>query len=230
MDADIAAALWPKTPGPMLRYAKFLPGLAATAEQIENYSAYWRAAAERALQSPDPVLVALGDSLAQGVGASAPEHGYVGRIRSELSAAGRPIPVLNLSQSGATIDDVLAIQLPALGKASVSAFVVVCTVGSNDLVRSARMSRTRRSMSRLLEQLPDQTVMATVPAKGSVLAKALNRHVRREADRLDVVLADVDTRLNTWRGNRAADWFHPNDAGYRIWAAAFAERLDSAIL
>lgn len=225
MHPTLAAAYEPPTPGRLLRLTRFLPGIATTADQIERFADHWLAEATEAGASGDPVLVALGDSLAQGIGASAPEAGYVGRLRRELAVDGRLPPVLNLSRSGAKIADVVETQLPALAAAAVTPMLVVCTVGSNDLVRSARPSRTGRDLLQLLDLLPPNAVMATVPARGSLAAKHLNRQVRREAERRSIAVADVDARLTSWRGNRAADRFHPNDSGYGIWVEAFRPNL-----
>ena len=221
VDPALVAAFEPVSPGWLIRRASFLPGIARTADQMASFADVWRAAGLEALSCDGHVVVALGDSLAQGIGASEASAGYVGRIRQELATAGILPPVLNLSRSGAKIGDVIETQLPALAAADVSTMLVMCTVGSNDLVRSARMFRTRRELSRLLELLPQGAIFATVPARGSAAAKSLNRHLRREAERLSVPIADVDERLVTWRGNRAGDRFHPNDNGYQIWVEAF---------
>ncbi len=218
MDERLATALRPSEPSWVIRRGSVLPGLKQTRDQIERYGRYWRHEAELALGSRRPALVCLGDSLAQSIGASAPEQGYVGRLRDHLETRVGPVSVLNLSRSGARIEDVVHTQLPALDNAQVEVAWVTCTVGSNDLVRSARWDRIRKSLSVLLEELPPQAVMATVPANGSVAAKSLNRHLRREAARFEVEVADVERALTTWRGRRASDLFHPNDDGYQLWA------------
>lgn len=225
MDPVLAAALEPPTPGRLVRVTSFLPGVARTAEQIERYADHWRRLALDALAADGPVLVALGDSLAQGIGASDPDHGYVGGLRRHLTVGSMSPPVLNLSRSGATIDDVTKVQLPALVASGVTRAVVVCTVGSNDLVRSVRPMRTRRSLANLLDAVPAETVMAALPARGSLAAKGVNRRLRVEAERRELVVADVNANLTTWRGHQASDRFHPNDAGYRFWTEAFVAAL-----
>ena len=62
-----------------------------------------------------PLWVVLGDSTAQGVGASSPLNGYVGQVMSALAAkSSRPWRVLNLSRSGAQTWQVIDQQLPVL--------------------------------------------------------------------------------------------------------------------
>ncbi len=192
------------------------PGVRTTGRQIVDHADFWRVEAQHALTGDRPALVALGDSIAQGIGASSPALGYVGLLAEQLQ-----VPVLNLSRSGARLGDVLDEQLPALTESGVQPAAIVCTVGSNDLLREIRLSTTKRRMSRLIEALPDDAVLATLPDAGSLLAKVLNRHLRHEAADRGRVVADVAARLTSWKGLAASDQFHPNDAGHRLWCHAF---------
>lgn len=234
MHPSIAAALEPAQPGWLVRNAAFLPGVAATAHQIEAYATYWRDLAVEALNANPGadaarMLVVLGDSLAQGVGASQPALGYAGRLRELLAEGGALPPVINLSRSGAKIADVLQDQLPALAEVPGSSHLIVCTVGSNDLVRSTRLGRSRRDMTALINALPPAALLGTLPDRGSVAAMMLNRHLRSEAERAGITVADVAVNLTTWRGHRAGDRFHPNDRGYGLWVEAFRSVLASTM-
>lgn len=54
----------------------------------------------------------------------------------------------------------------------------------------------------------------------------VNELIAREAGRRGLVVADLWGHTGPpWSGKFAADGFHPNDAGYRDWAAAFTEAL-----
>ena len=140
---------------------------------------------------------------------------------------GDPLISRALCNASLKIADVLETQLPALAELRMPDAMVSCTVGSNDLVRSTRLGRTRRELTQLLETLPPSAVLATVPDKGSMAARVLNRHLRSEADRLGVAVADVAANLKTWRGHQAGDRFHPNDLGYGIWVDAFTSVFSS---
>ncbi|NNF55966.1 MAG: SGNH/GDSL hydrolase family protein, partial [Acidimicrobiales bacterium] len=133
--------------------------------------------------------------------------------------------ILNLSRSGARLGDVLETQLPALASVPNSVIGGICTVGSNDLVRSGRLRQTRRRFTAVLESLPTGIVMATIPDAKSVTAKTMNRHLRSEAERLGQPIADVAAALTSWRGLMAGDGFHPNDAGHRLWARTITTAL-----
>lgn len=96
---------------------------------VEQYRSYWSVPQG---QPGGTLYVALGDSTAQGIGASGPERGYVGLVAQRLAVAtGRPVQVLNLSRSGARVHDVVTEQLPRL--AGLSPDLVTVAVGANDL-------------------------------------------------------------------------------------------------
>ncbi len=68
-------------------------------ETLPVNSAWWR---EHAKTEGDLLYVALGDSTAQGIGASRPGNGYVGILADRIRAlSGRTVRTVNLSVSGA---------------------------------------------------------------------------------------------------------------------------------
>lgn len=223
----MAKALEGAAPGRLVRItSKVVRGAATTREQIPSYADYWRQESLAAIASKSPVLVVFGDSLGQGIGASLPNLGYVGLLRELLKEeSASDIAVLNLSRSGARIDDVLSLQLPAFAATGIEPFAAVCTVGSNDLLRSLRLIKTAKKVHTLVKGLPEGSVIATVPAKGSMTAKLLNRLIKYEVGNQGAALADVGAALTSWRGHLAGDAFHPNDTGYKIWAREFATAL-----
>ena len=127
-----------------------VPGVRRTGEQIEVFAAEWHRRNLAALQSGRPLLVALGDSLAQGIGASSIDHGYVGRLATEFA---NEVAVVNLSRSGAKIPDVLDRQLRILGDLrlrdlGIEPVAITCTVGNNDLLRGGKLSTLNQNMRR----------------------------------------------------------------------------------
>jgi len=86
--------------------------LVLLAQSVDGYRTYW--AGPRG-EPGGLVYVALGDSAAQGIGASHPERGYVGLLAERIrEQTGRPVQVVNLSRSGATVRDLLDTQLSPL--------------------------------------------------------------------------------------------------------------------
>ncbi|WP_392542129.1 SGNH/GDSL hydrolase family protein [Oryzobacter telluris] len=212
-----------------------LPGVRAVQAQAEPYAAAWHAHNRLALDSPGRRWVVLGDSMAQGVGASAWDAGWVNQVQDWLTAAGHPVVVVNLSATGARTMDVVDQQLPVLealppAHGTSAPDLVSVLVGSNDLFAGGAVRRRLPdAFGTLVERLPHRAVVATLPQPRSA-AHAANRHLERAgADgRLEVV--DMRTEGPTsWRGRLAADFFHPNDAGYTEIGRAFHPHLVRAL-
>jgi len=174
------------------------------------------------------VYVALGDSAAQGVGASSPGRGYVGLVAAHLrEATGEPVQVVNLSVSGAKVADVVEDQLPRLE--GLDPDVVTVAIGGND-VRVYDHDRFAADVDRLVDGLPPGTFVADVPyfmhgrwETDSVEAAGTIRRVAADAGLVVVPLNDRlrDEGLRGMFTQTSGDLFHPNDRGYQIWAAAF---------
>ena len=99
-----------------LLVAVYLMSLFDLFTQLGRYESYWRRHNEK-VQGKQIDYVALGDSTAQGIGASHPSSGYVPLIARELeSRYDKKIRYVNLSKSGATIEQALSTQLPAMEK------------------------------------------------------------------------------------------------------------------
>lgn len=234
VDDSINDALQPASPGRVIRaLAPVFPGVARTRDQILHHSEHWRARALDALADTErserpELIVVLGDSLSQGIGSSSLESLWLDRLAAvEAERTGRAVAdVVNLSRSGARIDDVIEVQLRAVRAIERPIGLITCTVGSNDLVRGASLRRAAASMRSLMARLPAGSALATLPANGSLQAKRLNKVIRRDAPDHGLVVADVDRLLTSWRGRSAGDRFHPNDAGYEIWVDAFTRALD----
>lgn len=192
--------------------------------QVDAYALDWAASNERALQQDGPLWLVLGDSAAQGVGASAHDRGYVGQVRTRLVAHDpRPWRVVNLSRSGARTREVVDVQWPA-GR-GLPFELVTAVVGGNDAT-GRRLGDWLRDVDDLCAALPTGAVVATV-ARG-----VFERKVRRANARLRARAAEHGLRVaDLWEHTGPpykglyADGFHPNDAGYRQWADAVCQAL-----
>ncbi len=179
-------------------------------------------------QSGGLLYVALGDSTAQGVGASRPDRGYVGLVAEQLRRqSGQQVMVINLSVSGARIQDVLDVQLPRLR--ALRADVVTVAIGAND-VRSYDTAQFARRATEMTAALPGGTFIADVPwfmagawegnasEAGEVLVRTAGERGLPVVPLHHALLARGWTSMLT---DFAPDWFHPNDRGYRVWAGTF---------
>lgn len=222
--------LHPKQPGIGLRAAGLVvPGIRLVTAQIAPYTRYWNEQNQRAVTEDGPLLVAIGDSTAIGIGASDPSHSYVGLLGRALSERdGRRWRIVNLAQSGARAADGLERQLPALVdlvRRGVVPSAVVCCLGSNDVVWSLDTVGVRRRLERLIGGLPDDSTVGLV-AGVSPRARLVNRAVRRTS--IDAGHRLVDPWREPGPGPRerlAEDRFHPNDVGHVLMARPFARSL-----
>jgi acyl-CoA thioesterase I len=174
------------------------------------------------------LYVALGDSAAQGVGASSASKGYVSLLAERLGAStGEPVRVINLSRSGATVADVVAEQLPRLSRLRPD--VVTVAAGGND-IRAYGVDSFREHVEQLAAGLPDGALLADVPyfmhGKWQRDAAEAARIVAAAAERHDVTLVPLQKEqrargMSAMLTDFAADWFHPNDRGHQVWADAF---------
>jgi lysophospholipase L1-like esterase len=207
------------------------PGVAATLAKTEPYLREWATENERARARVGPLWVALGDSTAQGLGASAYDRGYVGQLRERLDARDdHGWRVINLSRTGSRLRDVVAEQLPALTPLVEEAELVTCAAGANDLL-SLWFRPVPDALRALMSGLPPGAVMATLPqGLGRRRACRLNDIIREEAPPRGLRIADVWAHTGPpWRGKFAADDFHPNELGYRDWCDAFAEAVGVSV-
>lgn len=213
-------------------------GIRSTSAQVDQYRWAWEDHNASTLHADGPLWVVLGDSAAQGVGASSPFHGWVGQALAGLrDGSGEPWRVVNLSVSGARVHDVLDHQLPRLwrldarlragGRPPIS--LVTCAVGGNDMYRSRSWQIAER-FPRLLRGLPgagqigsgSRTIITTLPqGLARRRAELANDIIAGQAPDRGLDVADLwATTGPPWQGNYAEDFFHPNDRGYGHWVRA----------
>ncbi len=207
----------------------WLEGRRTINRHVADYRAHWAA---RPHDAEGLRFVALGDSAAQGVGATAVERSYVALVAERLrEATGREVAVTNLSVSGATSDDVVRDQLPQLAALQFEPDVVTLDIGGNDVVYPGHNTATfERSLDEILAALPPGSFVADVPW---FMVPGLGRQSQRMAS-LAAALAErhghhlvplhrVSRETGALRYHRhtAGDFFHPNDRGYEGWADAF---------
>lgn len=209
--------------------------LARLTRSVATYGSYW---SESKGVPGGLVYVALGDSAAQAIGASRPERGYVGLLAERIrQRAGREVLLVNLSVSGATVRDVVDVQLAQLQ--SLRPDIVTVAIGGND-VPFYDVTRFTSTVDELTAALPAGTFIADVPfymhghwerdavAAGGLLADSARIHQLHVVPLHD---AARDRGSRAMLTDFAADFFHPNDRGHRVWADAFwAELRDSPAL
>ncbi len=210
-----------RPPGRFVSVARrVLRGVARVEDQIPPYAAAWHEHNVAALGSDDPLWVALGDSLSQGIGASSIEQGWVLQTRRALAARGHPFRVVNLSISGARVSDVLDRELPALAGLATTPDLVTVLIGSNDIVQRELRAALPAHFQTLLDALPAGTFVGVVSHAHGVQAQ-----VSDEVDWAALSGAVVAVPLRFAPHERASDHFHPNDAGHAVIAAGFTASI-----
>jgi acyl-CoA thioesterase-1 len=191
---------------------------------IGSYAHYWQS---RSTENGEFVYVALGDSAAQGLGASAPEKGYVGLLADRIQqTTGKTVRVVNLSVSGAKIQDVIQKQLPELQKYKPDLLTV--EIGANDVNSSYDKAQFQKDYDELASKLPKQAIVADIPYFGGIVRKnkvaiEASQSIVAEVQKYHLALVNLQAETKQRQSflNYSADYFHPTDRGYRIWADAF---------
>ncbi len=194
-------------------------------ETLPVHSQWWR---DHATTEGELLYVALGDSAAQGIGASIPRNSYVGLIADHVrEVTGRTVRVVNLSVSGATVATAAAEQLPRF--LTFTPDLVTVAIGANDIA-TFDPTAFEVGIREVFDALPTDAIVADVPCfylphNERKVAVANRILLEAAAERELTVVPLHDTmKLQGVKGmltQFANDLFHPNDHGYRVWASAF---------
>lgn len=177
----------------------------------------------------DFVLVALGDSLTQGIGSSTPGRSWLGRYVDHLELDGVRVRVDNRATYGARIADMIADQLPLPAHADA---VTLC-IGANDAGRTDP-KQFRAKLQQVCRQLPPGSIVGDVPefqwGPRIVAAAELSEIVREVvAEFPHLVLAEVEKATAGAKvlKHLAGDFFHPGDPAYEWIGTAFIDARHS---
>ncbi len=190
---------------------------------VSSYAAYWK----QVPTSGTFTYVALGDSAAQGIGASKPQLGYVGLLAARIHQQnGQTVRIVNLSVTGAKIDDVIRKQMPELRHYKPD--LVTIDIGGNDVAQAYNHQTFETEYGRLAAALPKGTVVGNMPYFGGRIrhnAQALdaNMIIAINVKKYDLHLVDLQTITRQRDSIRtyAPDYFHPSNRGYSNWAEAY---------
>jgi len=199
---------------------------------IGRYADYWRS---QATASGNFTYVVLGDSAAQGLGASKPQLGYVGLLAKQIAqTTGKQVRVVNLSVSGAQTEDVINKQLPELKNYKPDLLTV--EIGANNVTHwdSALFSK---QYNQLAQALPAGTIVANVPYFGGRIrlntqALAASEIIAQAAATYQLKLVDLQAYTHTRQSIRNYSWdlFHPSNQGYKNWDAAFWQVIQPTLV
>lgn len=195
---------------------------------VGSYRAFWAA---EATKQGDITYLALGDSAAQGIGASSPYRGYVGVVARRLAQkTGKTVRVFNLSVTGATLADYLKDQAPKIK--DIKADYVTIEIGANDVLTFDE-DKFRKEFTQVLGTLPPGTFVANMPLfnsrpGGAKKAKEASKVIAQlVADTPTMQLVDLQKQTTEHQNifGFAPDLFHPNNISYKNWADAFWNKI-----
>ena len=183
------------------------------------------------------VYVALGDSTAEGMGASTPQRSYTNIVFESLKDRYKQAKYLNVARSGAILKDVLQSQMPKAIEAKPS--LITLSIGANDIIRRTKLDEFEGDLRELLTSLRQKTdatiLISTVPdlSLTPAVPKLLKTYSKYKAGKLNQIIYKVGEETSTvtvdlFEDSRAvlkmfpeaiaSDGWHPSDFGYALWA------------
>ena len=199
---------------------------------VDRYASYWQ---QRSKETGEFTYVALGDSAAQGIGTNSPDKGYVGILAAQIQAkTHKTVRVVNLSVTGARIEDVLNKQLPEMSNYHPD--LVTIEIGANDVASGFSAPQFSQRFNLLASKLPKGTIVSNMPYFGGRIrhnAEALvaNQIIAKAAQANALPLANLQAATKTHNSllDYGSDYFHPSNRGYKNWAAAFWQAIEKQL-
>ena len=199
------------------------------ASSVNRYHDFW---ATKANETGEITYLALGDSAAQGIGATNPMKGYVGLIANNIEGkSGKSVRIVNISKTGAKFDDYLKEQAPVI--ATLKPDIITIQIGAND-IKLFNADEYRAKFKKVLKTLPDGTFVSNMPlfnsrpgstAGGKQGSEIIQEELRNYPNLHFVNLQQETTEHQSVFGF-APDLFHPNNISYKNWANAFLKEID----
>lgn len=198
--------------------------------QHKTYARYWGEGNKAVFDNNTLTIVMLGDSIIQGIGASAPKYGLAGLITGYVAdETERPVRVLNYSRTGAKVRGVVEVQLPKVSFAEADLVIVVAS--ANDTNRRTPIEEYTKDIERLVAALPaEKTIIADVPGLSG--REKYQQHLEAAAKQAGLrraKLIEAFARVSRSAHLTAGDFFHPNNKGYEFWLSAFKPELDALL-
>jgi len=191
-------------------------------------------------KNPQLTYLVMGDSTAVGVGASSLERTYHYQVAKKIADKGNFVKVTNIAESGATVADVVAQQLPKI--AEIKAKVISISIGGNDATHMTSHVSFEKNMKIIIAAFNEsgaQTVlfgstpnMFAIPALPRWFSHLAGVRSMAQNEATKQLLPENIAYIDIFNKARlqglpdyANDWFHPNDKGYERWSKAFTEAM-----
>ncbi len=153
-------------------------------------------------------IIALGDSLTKGMGASAPEYGYVPILEKRLG-----ITIINKGVSGNTTSDaLLRLDTDVLTQ---HPDIVIILLGGNDYLQKVPPEETFANLRTIITRIQSRgAVVFLVGIRGGILKDHFSDGFTKLADETGSVFVPNVLENIIDNPKLMSDEIHPNDAGY----------------
>jgi len=201
--------------------SRFNDALAEIEGQREPFAQFWDAHNATSVNESGPLWVVLGDSLAQGIGATSPENGFVLNVVDQLrEASGEPWRVVNLAMTGARISHVVEQELSTLRQADLAPMITTCMIGFNDFIGGTSAASIASGAKDLIDGVPHGTLVGRVSTRRFTKRATVLKDAFIEGNNSGKITLfdpwDWPDATDVW----ARDRIHLNDNGYRHLSAA----------
>ncbi len=173
--------------------------------------------------SEGTTVVAFGDSLVEGVGATQ-KGGFVTLLSQKLTAE-KGSDIINLGMAGDTTESALARIDTVL---ATNPRVVIVLVGGNDYLRRTPQETTRKNLATIIEKIQSRgSVVILLGVRGGILKDNFSDMYESLSEEYGT--AYVSDVLEGLMGKKEfmSDTTHPNDSGYaRIAGRVYPVLLD----
>lgn len=152
-------------------------------------------------------IVAFGDSLVQGVGATSDSTNFVSILARRVGK-----PIINLGVSGNTTEDGLK-RLSELDKYKPK--VVILLLGGNDYLRKVPIDTTFGNLEKIIKNIQDRgAIVLLLGVRGGIISDKFDDRFQDLADKTEsAFVSNVLDGLIT-KDEFMSDAIHPNDTGY----------------
>ncbi|MES2953104.1 MAG: GDSL-type esterase/lipase family protein [Patescibacteria group bacterium] len=155
-------------------------------------------------------IVAFGDSLVEGVGASTGKD-FVSVLSVKIGE-----PIVNLGKSGNTTEDGLK-RLPEVIK--MDAGTVLVLLGGNDYLRRIPKADTVKNLEKIIGELQSRgTLVVLLGVRGGLLKDNYEKEYRELAERAKAAYVPNVLEGILGKASLMFDQIHPNDSGYEVIA------------
>lgn len=185
-------------------------------------------------------LLAIGDSIVAGVGASSLEKALVGQTAESLAlASGSQVHWNALGGNGFSSADVIEHLLPQVLR---DYDYILVSVGVNDLTKLEAASTWRNNALRLLSELLQRAPLARIAISGlpplgkfPLLPQPLRAVLAKRASLFDRIIQNIAAELPnvvhvpiSFEGDEesfASDGYHPSEQSYHVYGLRMADAL-----